>query len=159
LASSEPSSPITASPGYTNTPENQEADLKSYLMKIIESFKDINNLLNEVKENIGKQVETLKVETNKSLKEIQENTIKHVKELKKAVQDIKVEVETIKKTQRKVIMKMENLGNRSEITGVHITNRIQEIQERISGIEYTLEELTQQSSKIQNIKIQNIQEI
>ena len=85
--------------------------------------------------------------------------MKHVKELKKAVQDIKVEVETIKKTQRKVIMKMENLGNRSEITGVHITNRIQEIQERISGIEYTLEELTQQSSKIQNIKIQNIQEI
>jgi hypothetical protein len=38
--SSEASSPTTASPEYTNTPENQEADLKSYLMKIIESFKE-----------------------------------------------------------------------------------------------------------------------
>jgi hypothetical protein len=35
-ASLEPSSPNTASPEYTNTPENQEADLKFYLMKIIE---------------------------------------------------------------------------------------------------------------------------
>ena len=48
-ASSEPISPITASPGYANTPENQEADLKSYLMKIIESFKeDINKSLKEI---------------------------------------------------------------------------------------------------------------
>jgi hypothetical protein len=31
-------------PEYANTPEKQEADLKSYLMKIIESFKeDIND--------------------------------------------------------------------------------------------------------------------
>ena len=43
-ASSERSSP-TASPEYINTPENQEADPKSYLMKIIESFKeDIKNI-------------------------------------------------------------------------------------------------------------------
>ena len=56
-ASSEPSSPTTASPEYTNTPENQEADLKSYLMKIIESFKeDINNSLKERQKNTGKQV-------------------------------------------------------------------------------------------------------
>ena len=49
LASSEPSSPTTASPEYTNTPENQESVLKSYLMKIIESFKeDINNSLKEI---------------------------------------------------------------------------------------------------------------
>ena len=54
-ASSEPSSPTTASPEYTNTPENQEADLKSYLIKIIESFKeDINNSLKEIQENTGK---------------------------------------------------------------------------------------------------------
>jgi hypothetical protein len=40
LAPSKPSSPTTASSGYTKTLENQEADLKSYLMKIIESFKE-----------------------------------------------------------------------------------------------------------------------
>ena len=39
LASSEPSSPITASPGYPNTPEKQDVDLKSYLMMLIEDFK------------------------------------------------------------------------------------------------------------------------
>ena len=38
-------------------------------------------------------------EEKKSLKEIQENTIKQVKELQKALQDLKLEVETIKKIQ------------------------------------------------------------
>jgi hypothetical protein len=33
-ASSEPSFPTKARPEYTNTPENQETVLKSYLMKI-----------------------------------------------------------------------------------------------------------------------------
>jgi hypothetical protein len=69
--SSEPSSPTTSSPEYTNTPEKQEADLKSYLKKIIESFKeDINYSLEEIQENPSKQVEAFKEETNKSLKEI-----------------------------------------------------------------------------------------
>ena len=53
--SSEPISPTRASPEYTNTPENQESVLKSYLMKIIESFKeDINNSLKEIQENTGR---------------------------------------------------------------------------------------------------------
>ena len=44
LASSEPSSPTTASPGYPNTQENQDSDLKSHCMMMIEDFKkDINN--------------------------------------------------------------------------------------------------------------------
>jgi hypothetical protein len=52
LTPSEPSFPTTAIPGYTNTPENQDADLKSYLMKIIEFYKDdINNTLKEIQEN------------------------------------------------------------------------------------------------------------
>ena len=41
-ATSEPSSPTTASPEYTNAPENQEPVLKSYLMKIIESLRRIS---------------------------------------------------------------------------------------------------------------------
>jgi hypothetical protein len=48
-ASSELSSPTTASTEYTNTTKNQEADLKSCLIKIRESFKeDINNSLKEI---------------------------------------------------------------------------------------------------------------
>jgi hypothetical protein len=38
LASSEPSSPTTASPGFPNTPEKQDSDLKSYLIMITEEF-------------------------------------------------------------------------------------------------------------------------
>jgi hypothetical protein len=57
-ASSEPSSFTTTNPECTNTPENQ--DLKFYLMKIIESFKeDINNSLKEIWENKSKQVKEL----------------------------------------------------------------------------------------------------
>ena len=36
---SEPSSSITASPAFTNTPEKQDLDLKSQLMMLIEDFK------------------------------------------------------------------------------------------------------------------------
>jgi hypothetical protein len=73
LASSEPSSPTTVNPGYHNTPEKQDSDLKLHLMMMIEEFrKDIQ----EIQENTGKQVEVLKEETQKSLKELQENTTK-----------------------------------------------------------------------------------
>jgi hypothetical protein len=51
-ASPKPSSPTTAIPEYTNIPENQNSVLKSYLMKITESFKeDINNSLKEIQAN------------------------------------------------------------------------------------------------------------
>ena len=74
-ASSEPSTPTTASPGYPNTPEKQDSDLKSYLMMLVEDFKKgINNSLKEIQENTAKQVEVLK--------ELQENTTKQVKVLK-----------------------------------------------------------------------------
>jgi hypothetical protein len=47
--SSVPRSPITASPEYTNTSENQEAELKFYVINMIEYFKeDINNSLKEI---------------------------------------------------------------------------------------------------------------
>jgi hypothetical protein len=46
-ASSEPSTPTTVSPGYRNIPEKQDADLKSYLMMVVEDFKKgINNSIN-----------------------------------------------------------------------------------------------------------------
>ena len=44
LASSELSTPTTASPQYPNTPEKQDLDLKSYFMMLVEDFnKGINN--------------------------------------------------------------------------------------------------------------------
>jgi hypothetical protein len=41
-----------------------------------------------------------------------------VKELNKVIQDLKVEVETIKKTQMEAKLEMENLGKMSRITVV-----------------------------------------
>ena len=124
LASSEPNSPTIASPGYTITLEKQDSDLKSLLMMVIEDFKkDINNSLKEIQENTGKQLEALKEETQKSLKELQENTIKQAKEMNKTIQDLKMEIETIKKSQRETTLEIEILGKKSRAIGTSITNR------------------------------------
>ena len=82
-------------------------------MMLVEDFKkDINNSL-KIKENTAKQVDVLKEKTQKSLKALQENTTKHVMELNKAIQDLKREVETIKKTQRETTLEIEILGKKS----------------------------------------------
>jgi hypothetical protein len=54
-ASSEPSTPTSASPRYPNTPKKQDTDLKSYLMMVVEDFKKgINISLKEIQENSAK---------------------------------------------------------------------------------------------------------
>ena len=63
-----------------------------------------------------------------------------------------MEIETIKKSQREITPEIENLGKRSGVIDACITNRIQEKEERISGTEDTIEKLTQQSKKIQNVQ-------
>ena len=149
-ASSEASMPTTVSPGYPNTPEKQDTDLKSYLMIVAEDFKKgINNSLNEIQENTAKQLEALKEETQKSLNELQENTANQVEILKeetqkslkefqeytttqrmeliKTIQGLKLEVETVKKTQRETTLAIENLGKKPGTIDVSISNRIQEI--------------------------------
>jgi hypothetical protein len=45
--------------------------------------------------------------------ELQENTTKQVIELNKMIQDLKMEVETIKKIQRMIILETEILGKKS----------------------------------------------
>jgi hypothetical protein len=71
LASAEPKSPTIPSLGYTNTPEKQDLSLKSLLMRMIEDFKKyINNSLKEIQENTGKQLEVLREEAQKFLKEL-----------------------------------------------------------------------------------------
>ena len=56
-----------------------------------------------------------------------------------------MKIETIKKSQRETILEMEKLGNRSGVLDGNITNRIQEIEESISGHKTPLKTLTQQS--------------
>ena len=55
--SSEPSTPTSASPGHTNTPEKLDPDLKAYLMMMVEDIKkDFNTSLKEIQENIVREL-------------------------------------------------------------------------------------------------------
>ena len=49
-----------------------------------------------------------------------------------------MEVETIKKLQRETTLEIENLGKKSGAIYASISNKIQEIEERISGAEDTI---------------------
>jgi gas vesicle protein len=125
--SSEPSIPTSPSPGHPNTPENLDPVLKEYLMMIVEDIKDFNNSLKEMQENTAKLVEDIKEEAQKSLKELEENTTKQVMELNKTIQDLKREVDTIKKTESEATLEIETLGKKSGTIDVSISNRIQEM--------------------------------
>jgi predicted nucleic acid-binding Zn-ribbon protein len=74
--------------------------------------------------------------------------------MNKTIQDLKMEIETIKKSQRKTILELENLGKKSGVIDSSITNRIQEIEERISGAEDTMENIfkERESKKMQKAK-------
>ena len=61
--------------------------------------------------------------------------------MKETVQDLKTETEVIKETQIKGTLEMENLGKQTGTTETSMTNRIQEIKERISGAEDSIEEI------------------
>ena len=71
-------------------------------------------------------------------------------------------MEVMKKTQTKGMLGMENLGKPMGTTETSITNRIQEIEERISDTEDTIEEinsLIKEQKKFNKFLRQNTQEI
>ena len=52
-----------------------------------------------------------------------------------------MEIETIKKSQRETALELKNLGKRSRVIDASITNKIQEIEVRMSGAEDTIENI------------------
>ena len=52
-----------------------------------------------------------------------------------------MEIETIRKSQMEATLEMENKGKRSGAAHASFPSRIPETEEKISGIEYTLEEI------------------
>ena len=52
-------------------------------------------------------------------------------EMSKTILDLKREVDTIKKTQREATLEIEYLGKKSGTIDASISNRIQEMEERI----------------------------
>ena len=82
--------------------------------------------------------------------------------MKETVHDLNTEIEPIKKTAAEEMQEIERLGKQSATTDESITNRILEMEERISGVEDILGEIN--SSTKENLKsnkslTQNIQEI
>jgi hypothetical protein len=83
-------------------------------------------------------------------------------EMNKTILDLKREVETIKKTQIEAKLEIEILGKNSGTIDASISNRIQEMEERISGAEDSIENIgttTKDNAKCKEILTQNTQEI
>lgn len=76
---------------------------------------------------------------------------KQVIEFNKTIQDLKREVDTIKKTQSEAMLEIENLGKKSGTIDASISNRIQEMEKRISGAEDSIENI---STTIKKYKMQ-----
>ena len=121
---------------------------------LIEGFeKDINNSLNgktQVKRQKPLRGTTGKLNKTGELIE------------KKTIQDLKMTLKTIKKSQRETTMNIENLGKKSAVLDPSINNRIQQIEERISGAKDTIESIettVNENEKCKKHLTQNIQEI
>ena len=81
------------------------------------------------------------METQKSLNEFQENTNTQVKKLNKTIQDLKIEVETRQKSQRDTTLEIRKIGKRSGVRDASITNRTQQLNERISHEDDNIENI------------------
>jgi archaellum component FlaC len=71
-------------------------------------------------------------------------------------------IEMLRKTQMGRTLEMENLGKRAGVTDASISKRIQHIEERISGIENTIEDTNttvKENAKCKKVLTQNIHEI
>lgn len=95
-------------------------------------------------------IEILKEDVNKYFKEIRgkadngkkwmnllrkENIKTKLKEMNKNVQDLKMKIKAKKETETKGILEIENLSKWTRTTEASITDRIIEMEEKISGIE------------------------
>ena len=72
-----------------------------------------------------------------------------------------MEIKTIKKSQRETTLEIEILGKRSGVIDANITNRVQEIKERISVAEDTIENIdktVKENAKCIKLLNPNIQE-
>jgi hypothetical protein len=124
------------------------------MMMVEDIKKNFNNSFKETQENTAKELQVLK--------EKEENTSKQVMEMNKTMLDLKREVDTIKKPQSVATLEIETLGKKYRTIDVSISNRIQKMEENISGAENSIENITttiKDNAKCKKILTQNIQEI
>ena len=70
--------------------------------------------------------------------------------MNKTILDLKREENTIKKTQSEATLEIRTIGKKSGTIDASISNRIQEMEERISGAEDSIENI--KSKKMENAK-------
>jgi hypothetical protein len=83
-------------------------------------------------------------------------------EMHKTMQYLKREVDTIKNTQSEGKLEIETLGKKSGTIDASISNRIQDLKERYSGADDSIENISttiKENAKCKKILTQNIQEI
>ena len=84
--------------------------------------------------------------TNKKLEEIskslKENQEKAIKQMNKTIQDLKTEIERQKKPEETI--EMEIMRKQSGTTNASINSRIQEMEENLSTVKDTIEEIDSQ---------------
>ena len=80
-------------------------------------------------------------EMSKYVKDTQGNQEKMMKQVIETVPELKTEMEARKKTKTEDRLDMENLGQKGETTETSIIIRIQEIEERISDSEDSIEKI------------------
>ena len=61
--------------------------------------------------------------------------------MKETIQDLKMNIESIKKEQTEGFLQKENLGKWSGTNSANINNRRQAVEKRISGVEDTIEKI------------------
>jgi hypothetical protein len=80
--------------------------------------------------------------------------------MNKTILDLKREVDTIKKTQSEATLEIETLGKISGTIDSSISNRMQEMKERISGAKHSIDNISKtikKNAKCKKILNQNIQ--
>ena len=163
LAPSEHISPIKANTGYPNKLEKQDLGIKSHFMMMMEDFKkDIHISRKEIQDNTSKQVEALKEEAERSLKELQEKNNQTGEGNEQNHPGFKNGNRNNKEAQRETTLEIEYLKKRSGFIDASITHKIQEIRERISGAEDTIQNIDKtikDNVKHKRLLAKNIQEI
>ena len=128
------------------------------MMMMEDIKKDFHNSLKEIQESTAKKLQVLKEKQENTtkqlevLKEKQENTFKQVMEMNKIILELKIEVDTIKKTQSKATLEIETLGKRSGTIDASISNRIQKWKRKSQVQKIPQRTSAQQPKKIQNAK-------
>ena len=78
------------------------------------------------------------------------------------MKEVKIEIETIKKLQKETTLEIENSRKKSGVIDASITNKLQKMEDRISGAKDNIENIdktVKKDAKTKNLLNKNVQDI